>query len=236
MDRGAFPASSPRAGVRALRAEGHIFDPARDGFGFKNPFGIFPERQGTGVRGLLFRRFDAFLYGNGLCFGMAAAALDHYAAGRAAAPLAELEPAPEVLDWLMRCHARQLAPQTVTAAVGSWLRSQGGRPDLALRSPRVAGDHDPHILCLGPAFNRRFLRSFRESHAVAPYRIEMQNGERRIYVYDPNRPGSRVRYISLRGRSFEYGDFSSVEGWGISLVPLSAVRPLPELRGPRSAL
>src|SRR3712207_8105989 len=34
-------------------------------------------------------------------------------------------------------------------------------------------------------------------------------GERRLYVYDPDRPGDRGRYVSFRGGGFRYGGFSS---------------------------
>ncbi|MDP8951186.1 MAG: hypothetical protein M3N18_02920, partial [Actinomycetota bacterium] len=66
------------------------FDPARDGFGFRNPVGIVPERTGGGT---FLRRFDSFLYGRGLCFGMAAASLLYFAdraAGKPCAHLADL--------------------------------------------------------------------------------------------------------------------------------------------------
>ncbi len=48
------------------------FDPARDCFGFRNPIDRALDRTGGGR---ILRWFDAFVYGKGLCFGMAAAAL-----------------------------------------------------------------------------------------------------------------------------------------------------------------
>ncbi len=89
----------------------------------------------------------------------------------------------------------------------------------------VGASPDPHVLCFGPALNRRFLSCFLRAHAVAPYRVE----EGRVYVYDPNHPGDRGRFVEFwqdgagKGVEFAYGGFRSREGWGITLVPLSAL-------------
>jgi len=45
------------------------FDPACDGFGFPNLIDRTPDKSGGGR---ILSRFDAFVYGKGLCFGMAA--------------------------------------------------------------------------------------------------------------------------------------------------------------------
>ena len=47
-----------------LKPEAYKFDPARDGFGFRNPMGTLPNKAGGGA--LLLRRFDSLLYGGGL--------------------------------------------------------------------------------------------------------------------------------------------------------------------------
>jgi hypothetical protein len=51
-----------------------------------------------------------------------------------------------------------------------------------------------------------------------PYRVE----EERVYVYDPNYPRDRDRFVKFTYGEFEYGGFRSREGWRITLVPLSA--------------
>lgn len=83
---------------------------------------------------------------------------------------------------------------------------------------------DPHILCFGPAMNWRFFSCLSRAHAVVPYRVE----EERIYVYDPNYPRDQGRFVEFRedGAEFAYGTFRSREGWGIALVPVSAIRPV----------
>ena len=87
-------------------------------------------------------------------------------------------------------------------------------------------DPDPHVLCFGPALDYRFLSCFARAHAVVPYRVE--GG--RLYVYDPDRPRDRGRYVEFRcggadrGLEFAYGRFRSQEGWGLTLVPASALR------------
>jgi len=198
------------------------FDPARNGFGFRNPVGVLPNRPSDAV---LLRRFDRFIYGDGLCFGMAAYALERYAAG--GAPLAGLPRTGEMLEVVRERHGRQVWPRAVLAVVGGWLRDRGGRPDLALRRLRLPGrSGDPHVLCFGPwGLGRGLLRCLREAHAVVPYRTE---GDR-LYVYDPNHPGDRGRYLTLRRDGsgwvvgYEYGLFGSERGWGLALLPLSAV-------------
>ncbi len=210
----------------AVDVKARAFDPARDGFGFRNPFG---EVAIGSTMGPLLRRLGALLYGNGLCFGMVAMALGRFAK-RPTVPLAGLPPSPELLDEIRRHHVRQYTLQAVVAAVIEWLRSEGGRPEGVPERLRVAGSSaNPHLICFGPAVNRRFLWCFRRAHAVAPYRIEIGSGETRVYVYDPNHPGDRTRNVlfsrdgSGRVREFEYEGFESRSGWGISLFPLAAI-------------
>ncbi|HEX6711717.1 MAG TPA: hypothetical protein VF068_15405 [Rubrobacter sp.] len=202
------------------------FDPASDGFGFRNPVGEVAIGSGHGP---LLRRLGAILYGKGLCFGMVSMALRRFAeqSTEASEPvLFEQPPTPELLGEIRRYHIRQYRPRAVLSAVGDWLLSRGGKPDSVLR--RLAGA-DPHILCFGPAVNRRFFQCLFRAHAVAPYRIETEDEETRVYVYDPNHPGDRGRYVSFRrddaGRvgSFQYEGFGTRWGWGISLFPLSAI-------------
>jgi hypothetical protein len=161
---------------------------------------------------------------------MSAAALLYFA-DRAAnthrPPLEELAPTPAVLDALRQQHLQQLWPRAAFAAVWNWITSMGGRPEYVLERVRVAGvDPDPHILTFGPALDHRFLSCFARAHAIVPYRVE----EGRLYVYDPDHPGDRERYVELRrgsavrGVEFAYGRFRSQEGWGLSLVPASVLR------------
>jgi hypothetical protein len=195
------------------------FDPARDGFGFRNPTGRVPNRT---CGGALLRRFDDFVYGKGLCFGMAAVALLNFAAHRMEPrpPLADLALTPDLLELLQEHHLRQFYPRTVVATVWDWMSSGGGKPERVLGRLRTAGmSPDPHLLCFGPAYNRRFLSCFARAHAVVPYRVE----EGRVYVYDPNHPRDRGRFVEFwrDGTEFSYDGFRSREGWGITLVPLS---------------
>lgn len=201
-----------------------LFDPARDGFGFRNPAGRLPSRSGGNF---LSRWFDAFIYGDGLCFGMAALALERFTHGAVEPPLAGLSPAPGLLDSVRRWHGRQVRLRAVLAVILGWLRDRGGRPGDALRRLRLPGSSaDPHVLCFGPAgLNRGFFRRLTRAHAVVPYRFEGN----RLYVYDPNHPKDRGRRVVLRrdgsGRvtGYEYEGFSSEQGWGLALLPLSAV-------------
>jgi hypothetical protein len=204
------------------------FDPVIDGFGFRNPVGEVAIGSG---RGLLLRRLGSVLYGKGLCFGMAAMALRSFAERSADAsrpPLSGLLPSPELLGEIRRYHVRQYMPRAVLAAVLEWLRSRGGRPKGIQARLRLAG-MDRHLICFGPAVNRRFLWCLLRAHAVAPYRIETEDLEARVYVYDPNHPGDRGRYVLFRHdgsgriREFEYEGFGTRLGWGISLFPLSAI-------------
>ncbi len=196
------------------------FDPARDGFGFRNPVGEVPRRTGPKM---LFRPLDSFLYGNGLCFGMAAAALHSFEAGLARTPVHDLPPTPELLEFLRGYHARQLRPRVVLATVLDWIASGGGKAGGLLARIRLPGDGDPHILNFGPAANRRFFRCLHRAHAVVPHRVDRAGGEVRLYVYDPNHPGDRGRFVSFRDGGFSYAGFRSGEGWGITPLPLSAV-------------
>jgi hypothetical protein len=147
------------------------FDPARDGFGFRNPPGLVPDPSGGPLR----RRFDSFIYGDGLCFGMAALALECFTDGVVGFPLADLPPTtPGLLDSVHRQHGRQVQLRAVLAVVLGWLRDRGGRPGDALRRLRLPGSSaDPHVLCFGPAgLNRRFFQNLTRAHAVVPYRLE----------------------------------------------------------------
>lgn len=196
------------------------FDPVRYGFGFRNPVGEVPLRTGPGA---LLRPLDSFLYGNGLCFGMAVAALARYEAGSGEAPLSGLRPTPEVLEALRRYHARQLRPRVVLAAVRDWVASGGGKPEGLTGRLRLPGSGDPYVLNFGPAANRRFFHCLYDAHAVVPYRLDRAGGEIHLYVYDPNHPGDRGRFVTLRDGGFSYAGFRSREGWGITAVPLSVV-------------
>ena len=203
-----------------------VFDPARDGFGFHNPVG---EVAVGSTRGPLLRRLGAILYGNGLCFGMVAMSLRSFLE-RSAVPLAGLPPSPQVLGEIRRYHVRQYMPQPVVAAVIEWLRAEGGRPGGVPGRLRIVGSgSNPHLLCFGPTLNRKFFWCLRRAHAVAPYRVQNVAGETRVYVYDPNHPGDRERYVVFRrdesGRVGEFGyeGFETSSGWGISLFPLSAI-------------
>jgi hypothetical protein len=214
--------------TRVDTAAGRTFDPARDGFGFRNPIGEVAVGSGEGP---LLRRLGALLYGKGLCFGMVAMALRSFeerSKGTLGPPLAGLPPSPELLDEIRRFHVRQYMPRAVLAAVIEWLRSRGGRPDgipVRLRLP----DTDPQIICFGPAINRRFLWCLLQAHAVAPYRAETVDLKTRVYVYDPNYPKDRGRCVIFRRdeagriREFEYEGFGTRRGWGISLFPLSTI-------------
>jgi hypothetical protein len=195
-------------------------------FGFRNPVGEAAVGRASGP---ILRRLGAILYGNGLYCGMVAMALRRFAE-RSTVPLAGLPPSPELLDEIRRYHVRQYAPQAVVVAVIEWLRSEGGRPAGVLNRLRIAGSGaNPHVICFGPAVNRRFLWCLLRAHAVAPYRIQAATGGTRVYVYDPNHPGDRGRYVIFRrdgsGRvgGFAYEGFETRSGWGISLFPLSAM-------------
>jgi hypothetical protein len=201
------------------------FDPARDGPGFRNPVGVLPNRASRGFGGAFLVRYDRFVYGDGLCFGMAAYTLNRFVRGGASSD--ELPLSPEVLEEIRKLHGRQMVPRAVLTVVLGWLRDRGGRPDLALKRLRLPGENtDPHVLCFGPlGLGREFFRVMREAHAVVPYRMEGDC----LYVYDPNYPKDRGRYLMLRrdgtGKvtGFAYGSFRSEEGWGLALLPLSAV-------------
>jgi hypothetical protein len=161
------------------------------------------------------------VYGKGLCFGMAAAALLNFQANSPRPPLADLSPTPDLFAVLCEYQRRQFYPRTVLSTVRDWAASGGGRPEHVLGRLRLVGTSpDPHILCFGPAPNRRFVYCLARAHAVVPYRVE----ERRVYVYDPNYPRDRGRYVEFRqgGAEFAYDGFRSREGWGITLVPVSA--------------
>jgi hypothetical protein len=172
------------------------------------------------------------LYGKGLCFGMAVASLLYFADRKKYArrpPLAEFSLTSALLDTLRKYHAQQYGPRTILATVWDWVTSGGGQPQRIIERLRLAETSpDPHILCFGPALNRRFFSCLVRAHAVVPYRVE----KGRVYVYDPNYPGDRERFVEFRriGRivEFAYSGFRSREGWGITLVPVSCCRLLPQ--------
>ncbi len=139
-------------------------------------------------------------------------------------PLADLSLTPDLLAVLREYQLRQFHPRVVLATVRDWVVSGGGRSERVLGRVRAVGrSSDPHVLCFGPAPNRRFLRCLARAHAVVPYRVE----EGRVYVYDPNYPRDRGRFVKFAHGEFEYGGFRSREGWSITLVPVST---LPEKR------
>ena len=191
------------------------FDPAHDGFGFPNPVGWAPNRSGGGA---LLGPLDALVYEKGLCFGMVVASLaTFYAAGPRRPPLAELPLTATLLETLRECQLRQFQPRVVLTTVLDWLASGGGRPERVFGRIRAVGESpDPHVLCFGPALNRRFFSCFARAHAVVPYRVEGA----RVYVYDPNYPRDRGRFVEFwrGGAQFAYEGFRSREGWGIALV------------------
>ncbi len=137
--------------------------------------------------------------------------------------LVDLPLTPHLLTVLHEYQLRQFRPRAVLAAVQDWLASGGGKPGLVLGRLRTVGTSpDPHVLCFGPALNRRFFSCLARAHAVVPYRAE----EGRVYVYDPNHPGDRGRFVEFRtgpygSVEFAYDGFRSWEGWGITLVPVS---------------
>ena len=155
---------------------------------------------------------------------MAAASLLYFAdraAGKPCAHLADLPLKPALLNTLRKYHVRQYGPRSIFATARDWVGSKGGRPEGVLGRLRLAGTClNPHVLCFGPALNRGFLSCFARAHAVVPYRVE----EGRVYVYDPNHPGDRGRFVEFRWDSgnveFAYGGFRSREGWGVTLVPV----------------
>ena len=195
------------------------FDPARDGFGFRNPLGEVPQRA---VAGAVLRPLDSFLYGNGLCFGMVVAALAWHEAGHGEGRVPRLRPTPELLESLRGYHARQFRPRVVLAAVLDWV-AHGGKPQGILRRLRLPGSGDPCVLNFGPSVNRHFFRCLYRAHAVAPYRVDRTARETRLYVYDPNHPGDRTRFVTFRDGGFSYAGFRSREGWGITPLALSAI-------------
>ncbi|MBA4116649.1 MAG: hypothetical protein H0X71_09515 [Rubrobacter sp.] len=154
---------------------------------------------------------------------MAAAALSSFSGceTRLRPPLAELSVTPDLLAVLREYQLRQFQPRMVYAAVRAWVASGGGRPGSILGRLRPVGTSpDPHILCFGPALNRSFFSRLARAHAVVPYGVE----EGRVYVYDPNYPRDRERFVDFvwGGEEFVYDGFRSREGWGITLVPFSA--------------
>ena len=174
------------------------------------------------------RRLERFLYGRGLCLGMVATALAGYERGEG--DLAELHLDAGLRDIIQKYHVQQYGLRAVTVTVWNWLSARGGRPGYVLEHLRLPDESpDPHILCFGPALNRRFFSCLARAHAVAPYRVEDRDEKRRVYVYDPNHPKDRERYVTFRraagGRfaRFSYGEFTSLAGYGIALLPLSAV-------------
>jgi len=153
---------------------------------------------------------------------MATASLFYFAdsaTGTHRRPLSELPLALGLLTLLRGYQLRQFYPRVVLAVMWAWLASGGGRPGRAFGRLRLVGESpDPHVLCFGPSFNRRFFYCLARAHAVVPYRVE----EGWVYVYDPSYPGDRGRFVELRCEGFVYDGFRSSEGWGVVLLPLSA--------------
>ena len=152
------------------------------------------------------------------------ALLNFYAVGKDRLPLAELPLTQALLDALREHQCWQFRPRTVLATVRDWVLSGGGRPERVLEKIRaVVESPNPYVLCFGPALNRRFFSCFARAHAVVAYRVEGA----RVYVYDPNHPRDRERFVEFwrGGAEFAYDGFRSWEGWGITLVPLTALRP-----------
>ena len=81
----------------------------------------------------------------------------------------------------------------------------------------------PHVRCFGPAPNRRFLCCLVRTHAVVPYRVQ----EGRLYVYDPNYPRDRERFVKFDHGEFDYGGFRSREGESRELVCSIVEKPAP---------
>ncbi len=135
-------------------------------------------------------------------------------------PLADHSLTPDLLAVLRKYQLRQFSLRMILATVRDWVASGGGRSERVLGRLRLVGEGlDPHVLCFGPAPNRRFLQCLARAHAVVPYRIE----EGRVYVYDPNHPRDRERFVKFMHGEFEYSGFRSREGWGITLVPGKAL-------------
>jgi hypothetical protein len=58
-----------------------------------------------------------------------------------------------------------------------------------------------------------FFSCLVRAHAGAPYRVEGS----KVYVYDPNHPWDRERFVELfrrGGGEFVYDGFRSIVGWG----------------------
>jgi hypothetical protein len=92
------------------------FDPACDGFEFSNSIDRAPDKTGGGR---ILSRFDAFVYGKGLCFGMAAAVLLTFS-GEAKGlrpPLTELSLTSDLLAVLREYQIRQFRPRMILATV-----------------------------------------------------------------------------------------------------------------------
>jgi hypothetical protein len=163
---------------------------------------------------------------------MAVAALIFFpdrVAGILRPPLVELPLTPGLLAMLRRYHLYQFGLRAILATVMYWIASGGGGSEHALERLHLVGENpDPHVLCFVPAINQRFFSCLIRAHAVVPYRVE----EGRVYVYDPNYPKDRERFVEFwrddvgRCVGFEYEGFSSREGWGMTLgtVPASANR------------
>ena len=150
---------------------------------------------------------------------MAAAALLNFAAaGAKDPPLAELLLTPRLLAVLRGYQLRQFHPGMVLAIVRDWVASgAGGRSVSSVgfvwwgRAPTRISSASDRLPTGGssPASRGRTpscLTGFEEG---------------RVYVYDPNYPRARERYVEFRrdGLEFAYGGFRSWEGWGITLTP-----------------
>ncbi len=111
---------------------------------------------------------------------------------------------------LRQYQLQQFRPRVVLVTVRHWVISGGGRSEHVLgRLRAVVASSDPHVLCFGPAPNRRFLYCLARAHAVVPYRVE----EGRVYVYDPSYPRDREGFVKFpKSGEFEYCGFRLREG------------------------
>jgi hypothetical protein len=135
-------------------------------------------------------------------------------------PISDLSLTSDLLAILREYQLLQFHPRVALATVRDWMASGGGRSERVLGRLRAVGTgSDPHVLCFGPALNRRFLHCLARAHAVVPYWVE----EERVYIYDPNHPRDRERFVKFTHGEFAYGGFRSREGWGITLVPSKAL-------------
>lgn len=169
------------------------------------------------------RRVSSLVYGRGLCFGMAVGALGACLRDE---EIADLPASPELLGYLRRLHLTQFRPLAVLEMARRWSGARGAKGGVSPDRIQLPDSGEPHILCLGPSLSGSFLNNLGGSHAVVPYRTEVFPGGARVYVYDPNYPGRRDRFVTFGADGgFFYGGFSTAGGWGVYPVSLSVVSP-----------